>query len=237
MKQTIQRNIAEPLYLQLVRKIRNEVESGEYTPGQRLPSEQEMCALYGVSRITVRKALEKLNEEDVLERKQGKGTFVSVSGPRKVFRKIQSFHSACEGVGKKASTKVIYVKSCSAEEQDRLELQLPKNSRVVETCRIQMADSVPVMLEINRFSMAYSYLLDSDLNGSLYNLLSEYGVEPAHAQHDISLCRATDKQASLLSIDSGAPLIFLHEVIYDQKGRPLHTSRQYIRGDIFTLNL
>ncbi|MBO4445851.1 MAG: UTRA domain-containing protein, partial [Clostridia bacterium] len=57
------------------------------------------------------------------------------------------------------------------------------------------------------------------------------------ASHDVSLIAADENKAGLLGIEVGSPLLFLHEVIYDQKGRPLHISHQYIRGDRFTLKL
>ena len=237
MKKGFRQDSAEPLYEQVIRKIKADISEGVYSVGDRIPSEMELCELYGVSRITVRKALEIMNKNGVLARKQGKGTFVSEPGNARELRQISSFHTACEEVGKKASTRVIYARTAPVEEQDRIELNLPKNCRIVETCRVQLADGVPVMLEINRFPMAYSYLLDCDLNGSLYNLLNGYGIEPKQAMHDISLVKADTTHASALNVETGTPLLYLHEVIFDQKGRPLHTSRQYIRGDKFTLRL
>ena len=96
---------------------------------------------------------------------------------------------------------------------------------------------VPVVLERNHFSMAYAWLQDQDLTGSLYGLLREYGVEPKLALHDVSIHYAGEEEAKLLETETGVPLIRLHEVIYDQRGRPLHTNVQLIRGDRFVFTI
>lgn len=237
MPAVFQTDSATPLYRQFMQLLQSSIDEGTYPVGSKLPSEQEFCKAYGVSRITVRKALEELAGAGVLERKQGKGTFVSTPRVINNLRPVSSFHDACARLGKKASCRVVHCRTAPAGPEDQKELHLSPGSRLVETCRIMLADGAPVMLEYNRFSMAYSYLLESELSGSLYNLLREYGVEPAAAEHDISLRRAGETEAVLLGVPAGTPLLFLRETIYDQKGRPLHTSHQYIRGDLFTLRI
>lgn len=237
MSAKVERNSANPLYKQLVARIRAEIENGVYEIDSRIPSEQELCEKYEVSRITVRKALEELSEEGLLVRRQGKGTFVSVPSMEIDVKPITSFHDACRLVGRVASSKVLGARSVKATKEDVIELKVPSESRVVEIDRLRYADDEPVILERNHFSFVYSYLLESDLRGSLYSLLRSYGIEPSKASHDVSLISADENKASLLGIEVGSPLLFLHEVIYDQKGRPLHISHQYIRGDKFTLKL
>ena len=94
-----------------------------------------------------------------------------------------------------------------------------------------------MVLERNRFSMAYAWLQDQDLSGSLYSLLREYGVEPKLALHDVSLRFASEEEARLLETETGNPVVCLHEVIYDQRGRPLHNSIQLIRGERFVFRI
>lgn len=228
----------DPMYRQIIDRIRGDIESGLYKVGDRIPTESELCDKYNVSRITVRKAVESLSEEGLLIRKQGKGTYVSAPYiPHKNLKQISSFHEACAGLGKMPSTRAVSVKSKAASSRECRELNVKAGSNCIETVRLRMADRVPVMLEINRFSMGYSYLMDSDLSGSLYNMLREYGVEAVEASHDISIHYAESYEAELLGVLLGDPLILLHEVVYDQNGRPIHSSDQYIRGDIFTLRI
>ena len=237
MKQ-INRESQIPLYKQLIRDMRSDIENGRYKLGSRIPTEPELCESYGVSRITVRNAIHALTEEGILTRKQGKGTFVSAPYvSHKNLRQINSFHEACELAGKKPSSRVAQAGYAQASGRDIRELQLSGEGKLVRISRVRMADGLPVILENNRFSMAFSYLLESDLGGSLYNILRGYGTEPVYASHDISLVFAGADEARELDISLGDPLILLHEVVYDDKGRPIHNSDQYIRGDYFTLRI
>ena len=228
---------SRPLYVQLMQKIKNSIGNEELQVGARIPTEQDMCSAYGVSRITVRKAIADLEKQGILEKKQGKGTFVTVPAIRRKLHEVNSFHDTCRMNGKKPSTKVLGQKTVPALPADEEELGVAPGSRVVETVRIHYADGIPVILEENHFSMAYSYLLESDLAGSLYTLLEECGAEPAQATHVISLKKATPNISRLLKVEQDTSLMYLHEVIFDKKGRPLHTSRQYIRGDIFSFRI
>ena len=233
----LQTESANPLYFQVMQRISQDIDRGVYPVGSRIPPEHELEALYGVSRVTVRRALAEMTAEGLLERKQGKGTFVSVPKINQDLKNIHSFHDACKRNGFTAGTRVLHVKEVPADTQDIAELRVHSGDSVVETLRVRLANDEPVVLEKNHFSMAYIYLEDADLSGSLYSVLREYGVEPRQAVHDVSMVYATEAQAKALGIQAGAPLIKLHEVVYDQKGRPLHNSLQLIRGDRFVFRI
>ena len=233
----LQADSSSPLYHQLMQRIRNDIEKGTYPVGSRIPPEHELEAVYQVSRVTVRRALAELTEAGLLVRKQGKGTFVSVPRISQNLKSVHSYHDACRQNGVAPGIRVIRVKEAEADETDRKELRLNPEDRVLETVRVRLADGEPVVLEKNHFSMAYAYLADADLSGSLYEILREYGVEPRQGIHDISLGFAAEAQARYLGVEQGTPLLRLHEVIYDQKGRPLHNSQQWIRGDRFVFRI
>ena len=233
----LQTESSSPLYHQLMQRIRADIERGAYPTGSRIPPEHELEQLYQVSRVTVRRALAELTVDGLLEKKQGKGTFVSTPRISQDLKSIHSFHDACKQNGFQGSATVVYVREKEADTADIEELNLRTGDRVLETLRICSADGVPVVLERNHFSMAYSYLENENLSGSLYNVLRDYGIEPRQATHDISMAYATENQAKMLDVEPGAPLMRLHEVVYDQKGRPLHNSLQLIRGDRFVFRI
>jgi len=233
----LQTESSSPLYHQLMQRISADIEKGTYPTGSRIPPEHELEQLYQVSRVTVRRALAELTNAGLLERKQGKGTFVSMPRMRQDLKNLHSFHDSCKLNGAVPSTDVILIRETAALPADAEELNLAPGSRVLETLRVRKADGVPVVLEQNRFTLAYAYLQDQDLKGSLYGLLREYGIEAKLASHDVSLAYATEEQAALLETETGAPLIRLHEVIYDQRERPIHNSVQLIRGERFVFKI
>lgn len=233
----LQSDSSSPLYFQLMQRISADIDRGKYPVGSRIPPEHELENLYQVSRVTVRRALAELTGEGLLERKQGKGTFVSTPRVHQNLKSLHSFHDSCKQNGMTPGTDVIHIKEIPATVQDAEELNIRPGSRVLEILRVRRADGTAVTLERNRFTMAYAYLEDLDLKGSLYGILKEYGVEPKLAVHDISLRFADETEAKLLETEKGTPLVCLHEVIYDQRGRPLHTSVQLIRGDRFVFRI
>ena len=226
-----------PLYHQLMTRIRADIEQGTYPIGSKIPPEHELERLYQVSRVTVRRALAELTSEGLLERKQGKGTFVSTPRISQDLKSIHSFSDSCKKNGVRAGTRVVHVTEIDADSSDISDLNLRSGDRVVETLRVRSADGEPVVLEKNHFSTVYSYLVNENLNGSLYNVLRDYGVEPREATHEISLAFATEAQAKLLGVEVGSPLMRLKEVVFDQKGRALHNSVQLIRGDRFVFRI
>ena len=228
---------SSPLYHQLKQRIADDIEKGNYPVGTRIPPEHELENIYQVSRVTVRRALAELTTEGMLERKQGKGTFVSVPAVNRDMKSIHSFHDSCRKNGKRAGTRVIRIQEKTADAVDCETLGLTTGDHIIETVRVWQADDIPVALETNHFPMTYAYLENENLSGSLYQVLRQYGIEPEQATHDISLAFANDQEASFLDIRTGEPLIRLREVVYDQKGRPLHNSIQLICGERYTTHI
>ncbi len=225
---------AAPLYSQLMRRIRADIAAGVYPPDTRIPTENALCAEYGVSRVTVRRALAELAREGLLEPHQGKGTYVTVPRVSRDLRSVNSFSDSCRRSGAAVSTSVLRAGWTEADGMDR---GVGLTGRAVEIVRLRCMDGVPVMEEDNHFPPAYGWLLDEDLTGSLYALLRGRGIEPSQAAHEISLCRADAEEAERLAVAERDALMRLDEVIYDQDGNLLHTSRQKIRGDRFTFRI
>ena len=233
----LEKKSQNPLYQQLMRRLQNDVATGVYPAGGRIPSEQLLCDTYGVSRVTVRKAMLDLVQEGLLVRRQGKGTFVADARLTRDLAHITSFSDACAGMGRAAASKVVELKREPARPEDVERLHVPEGSQVLELCRLRLCDDEPVMLEYNRFSGEFTFLEKENLAGSLYDLLRAHGYIPTRATHDISLWHATPNVARYLGTQPGEALMLLDETVYDQMGRPLHVSRQWIRGDKFTFRI
>ncbi len=236
MEKALRADSASPLYRQLMQRIRADIASGLYPVQTRIPSEAELGEKYQVSRVTVRKALAELTSEGLLRRMQGKGTYVCAPRLKSNLREVTSFHESCRMMGCKPGAKVISAQVIRAEDDLREKLAITTDE-AVEIIRLRTADGEPVMLETNRFPMSYAFLLAADQTGSLYHQLAQRGIEAASGVHEISLCYATAHQAKLLEVEVGAALLMLEQIIFDQNGAPLHTSRQVIRGDRFTFRI
>lgn len=227
---------ASPLYRQLMQRLRADIAAGVYPAHSRIPSEQELCEVYGVSRVTVRRALGELTREGLLERQQGKGTFVCIPRLYSDLKDVNSFHDACRLMGCEPGTRLIHAQLVRADEDDRVKLCCG-DEQVVEIARLRLADDLPVMIETNRFPLSCAWLLDEQLTDSLYRLLETRQLVPKRGIHELSLTYATATEARLLTVDPGSALMRLDQVIYDQHDRPLHTSHQVIRGDRFTFRI
>jgi len=228
---------ASPLYVQLMDRIRQDILQGVYPTGEKIPAEHMLEERYGVSRVTVRRALQELTGAGLLERKQGKGTFVSAPKPRREHRGVISFHDACREAGLRPGARTLTARETAATEEDRRRLELLPDSRIVEIRRLLTADGTPVILETLRFSMAYAWLENAETGGSLYLALREYGIRAEKSLYAFSLARATAEEAELLGLEENGPLMKEEQTVYDQKGRPLHTAVRLIRGDRYTLRV
>ena len=215
MQDKLEKRSQSPLYKQLMLRLKNDITAGVYPAGGRIPSEQVLCDVYGVSRVTVRKALLDLVQEGMLVRRQGKGTFVADERIQRDLHQITSFSEACRQMGHQPGTRIISV----------------------QMHRLRLCDGEPVMLEINHFPQQYESLLTQDVSGSLYAVLRKLGAVPTSATHDISLGHATPMVSRYLSTEPGEALLLLDELVLDQHGQPLHLSRQWIRGDRYTFRI
>ena len=228
---------ASPLYAQIIERIRQDIIQGAYPVGSRIPAEHELEKRYGVSRVTVRRALQELTDGGMLERKQGKGTFVSQPRSERQDRPLRGFHDECREMGRIPSVKSIRIREIPAQTDDRALLNLGEEASLLEIRRVLAADGEPVILEICRFSTAYSWLEGAGQQASLYRVLQEYGIQAEKSIYDLSLVPAGKEEAALLGIPEGKTLISSRQLVYDQKGRPLHTALRLIRGDRFTLRI
>lgn len=237
MQDKLEKKSQSPLYKQLMARLKNDITAGVYPAGGRIPSEQVLCDVYGVSRVTVRKALLDLVQEGMLVRRQGKGTFVADERIQRDLHQITSFSDACRQMGHQPGSRLISVQMQEADADDVERLGIAPGSQVVCMCRLRLCDGEPVMLEINHFPQAFAPLMEQDMSGSLYAILRQMGAVPTSATHDISLGHATPMVSRHLATEPGEALLVLDELVLDQHGEPLHLSRQWIRGDRYTFRI
>ena len=229
---------AQPLYKQLVQAIQEGIQAGEYPEGSRLPSEQELSSLYQVSRITVRAALKELAADELVVRKQGKGTFV---GRKKLKRNLSlatSFSKACREMGRVPGARMLFSGLEPATEADRAALKLPEGGQVVCLRRLRFADGVPISVEEDRFPPRYEFLLQEDLTDrSLLELLErKYDITFFNVHRTIELVYAPHPISKYLNCTGNTPLLYIvSEGLEARTELPGQRSLQYILGENFKL--
>ena len=226
--------ISTPLYQQLYDAIKAEINCGTYLPGDRIPSEQELSQTYDVSRITVRKAMEMLTEDNIIIKRPGKGTFVT---PKKIDEDLsgkQSFSLTCEYNALSSKSLILSQDVREATSFDIDQLKVPKGSQIIHLKRLRYAGETPIMVESNylRYDL-FSYIMDVDMTShSLYAEISrQFPEENRKIKRSVEISIATPEQANLLNLPKGAPLLLCHEVVTTAHGLPLFRIRQFIAGE------
>lgn len=226
-----------PLYVQLMEELETSIRNGVYKPGDKIMTEAEMAREYGVSLITVRKAVGSLMEKGLVVRKQGKGTFVTKPKYSRNMKKLQSFTEMCEQMGVKPGARVLENRLIAADKKVADRLGIDPGSNVVYISRLRLADGEPVQVEKSYFPLKYAFLLEEDLNdGSMFECLKEKaGAKVASSEKMIELCRATAEEAALMDVKKGDYLLFVKSTAYDENGEPMYAGIQLINGDRFSL--
>lgn len=229
-------SISTPLYKQLEDIIQAELESGLMEKGQKIPTEAEFSAQYGVSRVTVRKALEALSKGGYLERKSGKGTFVAERKLRRVPSGAISFSDMCRLQGKKSGAKTIRLEIADPTPEECAQLSLAPGEKIIVLERIRTADDVPVALELTKFPESpFFFLFHVDLgSASLYDVIREKcGAVFTNSMKTLEIVYADYKESRYLGVAKGHPLLSVTSVVSDSSGQHPHLARQLSVADKF----
>ncbi len=235
------RDKAIPLYYQLETILRNKITSGDYSPDRPLPSEDALAEEYEVSRITVRQALSSLEQDGLVIRQRGKGTFVSENTHT---LELPRFTGSIEDLilmGKRTKTKVIESSWIDPPDIIRQRLKV-KDAKVLRIEKIRHIEGDP-------FSHVFNYLppeLGNKLPMALVKskpmlmiLEDELGVRANEAEQSVEATIADVADASLLDIRVGDPLLKAERTVYDVKGNPVEYVTVVYRADkyAFTMKL
>lgn len=226
-------NSIVPLYAQIVESLKRDIENGVYNATERIPAEAELAKQYNVSRITVRRAVDDLVSQGLVEKKQGKGTFICRQKFAKDMKNLQSFSEMCRHMNMKPGGQMLENKLVLADDKIQKQLNLEPGSYVVYISRLRTADGEPVAIEKNYFPVKYSFLLEKQFNdNSLFECLQEEAkVRVASSEKRIELCRATAEEAKLMKVKKGTPLLYIKSVTYTYDREPLYAGVQLFNGE------
>lgn len=223
-----------PLYTQLKERLWEMVEAGQLKPGDQVPSERELCERYGISRMTCRQALSDLVTDGVLYRVQGRGTFVANPKVTQGLLRLTGFTEDMLARGLMPDTRVVSAEIIPAGKKVAAYLQLPLGERVFQLERLRSAGGQPMCLEHGHYPASRVPGLERrrDLGGSLYRLLAdEYDLRLVRAGETLEAVAAREREAEVLEVAVGSPLLLLERVTWEADGRPIEYVRSFYRGD------
>lgn len=227
-----------PLYKQLAQILQQRIKAGIYASGVRLPSERELMETFKVSRITVTAAIQELEQNGLVYRKKGKGTFVT--RPRIVgLSSFGSFTSDILQRGMIPSSRLIEFTSLLANEELTTHLGLEAGESCIKLSRVRYANETPVAVETTYLpEKLVPGLEKEDLEkGSLFAILErKYGLHPSWSEGIFEAASAKPDQAQLLKIKPGAPVLLVHRVTLDKNDVPLEWAYSIYRADSFSFS-
>ncbi|MER5334442.1 GntR family transcriptional regulator [Micromonospora sp. NPDC002717] len=212
------RDGSEPLWMQLMRELRGQIEAGEIAPDQPLPSEAELTDLFGVSRTVVREALRELVQQRMIYKVKGRGAFVA---PRKTeLRFVGSVSGSADDLresGRRVTTHTISQSLSPADQREADLLQIPVGEPVVRMRRLRGVDGQPWLLVDTALPARLVPGLDRAVleNQSLYDVLRRrYGLEPVGADRWIEAVFPEPEDAALLEVTASTPLLGIESVAW-----------------------
>ncbi len=225
---------AGPLYLQLQRRIADAVAAGRLSPGDSLPPERDMAAMTGLSRVTIRKAVEGLVTQGQLVQKRGSGTFVAprVERMEQALSLLTSFTEDMARRGKAVDSLWLSRRIDGPAPEEVMGLGLRAGDRIARLERVRRSDGVPLAIE--RAALPLSVLdAPEEVTGSLYAVLQARGMRPVRAVQRITAANLGERDADLLGVAPGAAGLKIERIGYLANGRAVEFTRSIYRGDAY----
>jgi GntR family transcriptional regulator len=233
--------MSEPAYSPRYREIETSLRARIATlrPGQRLPSDADLCAEFGVSRMTARHAMAQLAEEGLVRRDPGRGTFVAEPPMHRRANFLMTFSHEMRRQGREPTSRVIRRVLRPPTEPERTELRVARGEEVVELCRVRIADGEPVALETAVLAArCTAAVFRANLeSGSLHEALIGAGIMPSRGKASIGAEAASPDDAILLGVNPGEPMLVERRLIFDHRGRPLERTESRYAATRYGLNV
>jgi GntR family transcriptional regulator len=217
--------IAEiPLYRHIEEDLLAQITEGDLQPGDVVPPERELCERYGVSRITVRRAISELETRGYVRRQQGKGTFVSRTRIQREMGRLLSFSEEMQAQGHVPGSKLLNLQHRPADKSIASLLQLREGDPMWIVERLRLADDEVVSLSISYLHLprdVYLTPMELDEYSSLWSLLASKGVRITEGNTTVRATIADSHYAELLDVEEGEPLLVREGVNYVMEGQPV----------------
>ncbi|HML41253.1 MAG TPA: GntR family transcriptional regulator [Bellilinea sp.] len=235
----IDRNSHLPLYIQLKQRLMEQIRLGEWKPGEKIPTEEEIQQTFDVSRTTVRQAMREIELEGKITRQPGRGTFVTqpkfMEGPNAFELELLEFNKK----GMQVSWQVIQAGEVSAPEKVAEWLQISQATRVFCLQRLRYANELVIGHTDSYVTSEYINQVDLSLAktaGTMF-YLSRIDLTSCTAEHFLESLPADREDARILGIERGAPVMVVSRILRNAEDRPFEYFRGVYRGDQFRYHI
>jgi GntR family transcriptional regulator len=223
-----------PRHEQISDWLREKITSGEYEVDDRLPSEKQLGDRFDVSRVTVRRALQTLEHEGYIYRRQGLGSFVKQRRNRQGLVQLTDFAQDMAQAGLEASSRVVHHAPETPPPSVASPLGTDPETTVLRLDRVRLGDGEPIAFDRTWLPVFYAQLLDGhDLeHETIYSILEEtYEVPVLRGFYRITADRADDAVADALAVDPGHPLIVIERLSLTEGDKPVYFQRRHYHSD------
>lgn len=214
-------SLSRPIYLQLLDIIESNITEGNLASGDMLPSENELCDAFHISRTTVRQTLHELEVHEMIDRKRGRGTFISGPKVSRHLGNLYNFSEEMEKLGKTPTSRIVSFRLVRKEDCSSVVSEFD-SERLIDVVRVRLADNCPMLLEKTYLPVSLCPNLAWEMleTKSLYSLLSEtYGLAISRAVETYEAVIMTKEESQLLDCDSGGPAFLIKRRAWDERGR------------------
>ncbi|MEO8370377.1 MAG: GntR family transcriptional regulator [Candidatus Solibacter sp.] len=234
----LDKDLAIPLYYQLQNVLKAEIEARKWHADEQLPNETKIAERFGVSKITVRQALQKLADLGYIRREHGRGTFVTRRKFDEGPRELTSFTEEMRRHDLSATSRLLRQYVEEAGDRVANALLIPAGSPVYVLKRIRLAGDEPMAIQTAHIPAAFVPALDMTLSNSLYEVLqNQYHLHAARAKETYFAAAAEAEAAELLGITVGSPVFSVERVTLLPNERPFEFVQSVVRGDRYTIVL
>lgn len=226
-----------PRYFEIEQALRERI-AGLH-PGDSLPSDAMLCREFGVSRMTARNAVQHLVDEGLVQRVPGLGTFVADPPRHRQASNLLSFSDEMRQLGRTPSSRVLRRRVRAVDEREAARLRLPADAEVIVLERLRLADAIPVARETSVLPVRLREIIEAaDLeHASLHATLVAADVVPRSGYATITARAASARDAKLLEVRRGSPLLVEERLIVDQHGRPLELTESRYAAERYGLDV
>ncbi len=233
-----------PLYIQLRDILKELINSGKLTPGDRIPSENELSSAFNISRMTVRQAIQELMREGFINIRRGEGTFVNAVPRTQMLLKLEGFSSEMAKLGYRNHSRVLDIKKIASFDSYEMAysgLGKPPGEPLVRIRRVRYVEETPFALETSFLSYRTGAgLMDPPMadDTSIYSFIeNDLHIRLSRADHIIQPDLANNEIAKHLEIDTGSPILKLHGTTFSMTNKPIEYLEGIYRGDQYELKV